>query len=145
MWTTDKFRNPWNEPLPVVNPICPLISNRDDETSYTQNKYTGMRTVYEALRHHRQCWPDAPRCDDDLCFHITFYELVNLSHDNELEGDVWRSGKVHSDNPDELEALYGIRTRRIRESACTVSCSSILLLKKRGTCSPLTTIDCCGS
>jgi hypothetical protein len=47
--------------------------------------------------------------------------LVDLSYDDELEGEIWRSGKLHSDNPDELEALYGVRTRRIRESACTVS------------------------
>ncbi|PMD52652.1 uncharacterized protein K444DRAFT_187304 [Hyaloscypha bicolor E] len=117
---TGNFRDPWNEALPVVNPICPFLTNRIDETNYSQQGYTGMRTVQEALKHHQQCWRRPPPSDDNLCFHVTFYELVDLTHDDELEGEIWRSGKLHSDNPDELEALYGIRTRRIRESACTI-------------------------
>jgi hypothetical protein len=56
-----------------------------------------------------------------MCFHITFYELVDLAHENELEGELWRSGRLHSDNEEELMALFGVKTRRIRESACTVS------------------------
>ena len=118
---TGNFRDPWNEALPVVNPICPFLTNRIDETNYSQQGYTGMKTVQEALKHHQQCWRRPPPSDDNLCFHVTFYELVDLTHDDELEGEIWRSGKLHSDNPDELEALYGFRTRRIRESACTVS------------------------
>ena len=118
---TGNFRDPWNEALPVVNPICPFLINRMDETNYSQKGYTGMRAIQEALKHHQQCWPRPPPNDDCLCFHVTFYELVNLTHDDELEGEIWRSGKLHSDNPDELEALYRLRIRRIRESACTVS------------------------
>ncbi|KAE9366544.1 hypothetical protein N431DRAFT_349848, partial [Stipitochalara longipes BDJ] len=117
---TGNFRDPWNEALPVVNPICPFLTNRMDETTYSQNGYTGMRAVQEALKHHQQCWRRPPPSDDNLCFHVTFYELVYLTHDDELEGEIWRSGKLHSDNPDELEALYRFRIRRIRESACTI-------------------------
>lgn len=118
-WTSN-FRNPWNEALPLVNPICPFLTNRTDESSYDQKAFNGMRTIHEALLHHQQCWRRPPHSDDDLCFHITFYELVDLTHDDEFEGEIWRSGKLHSDDEKELETKFGVKSRRIRESACTV-------------------------
>ena len=118
-WTSNSnFRDPWYEVLPMVSPICPFLTNRMADSNDT---FTGMRTVHEALLHHQQCWRRPPRSDDDMCFHITFYELVDLAHENELEGELWRSGRLHSDNEEELMALFGVKTRRIRESACTVS------------------------
>jgi hypothetical protein len=116
-WTSI-FRDPWQEALPAVNPICPFLTNRMANSNDT---FTGMRTVHEALEHHQECWRRPPRSDDDMCFHITFYELVDLAHENELEGELWRSGRLHSENEEELTALLGVKTRRIRESACTVS------------------------
>jgi hypothetical protein len=62
-----------------------------------------------------------PQNDERLTFHITFYEVVDLTHDNELDGEIWRSGKLHSDNEKELEIHFGVKCRRIRDSACTVS------------------------
>jgi hypothetical protein len=56
-----------------------------------------------------------------MCFHITFYELVDLNHENKLEGELWRSGRLHSANEKELASLFKVKTARIRESACTVS------------------------
>jgi hypothetical protein len=81
--------------------------------------------VHDALLHHRQCWRRPPPYDEDLCFHITFYELVDLVDENELEGELWRSGRLHSDNEDEIQALYGVKSRRMRESACTVSVTNL--------------------
>lgn len=122
-WTSN-FRDPWNEALPIVNPVCPFLTNRI--SNHAHGTFTGMRTVHDALLHHRQCWRRQPPCDDDLCFHITFYELVNLVDEDELEGELWRSGKLHSDNEAELQALYGVKCRRMRESACTVCFSRML-------------------
>ncbi len=114
---TGNFRNPWNEALPVINPICPFLTNRVDERNYSQKGYASMKKIEEALKHHQEACRRPQPGDNDLGFHITFYELVNLKHDDELEGDIWKSGKLHSDNPGKLDA--GVRTRRIRESACT--------------------------
>lgn len=118
IWTKD-FRNPFKEALPTVNPVCPFITKRIPDHSH--GSFTGMRTVHGALLHHRQCWRRQPPCDDDLCFHITFYELIELNNEHELEGEIWRSGKLHSDNEQELWTLFGVKSRRMRESACTVS------------------------
>jgi hypothetical protein len=127
-WTSNSnFRDPWYEVLPVVNPICPFLTNRMADSN---DSFTGMRTVHEALLHHQQCWRRPPRSDDDMCFHITFYELVDLAHENELEGELWRSGRLHSDNEEELMALFGVKTRRIRESSCTVSLFRALKFRK---------------
>jgi hypothetical protein len=82
--------------------------------------------VDTALLNHQYCWRGPASRDDDLYFHITFYELVDLTREDELEGEMWRSGRLHSDNEKELEALFGVKTRRIRESACTVR--KVLLL-----------------
>jgi hypothetical protein len=90
-----------------------------------------MKTVHEALVHHQQCWRPPPPCHDDLCFHITFYELLGLLHDDELEGEIWRSGKLHSENEEELQAKFGVKTRRIRESACTVSSNPTVVIKRK--------------
>jgi hypothetical protein len=117
MWTSN-FRDPWNEALPVVNSVCPFLTNRAVDSN---DIYAGMRTVDEALLHHQQCWRRPPRCDDGLCFHITFYELIDVSHQGDLEGEIWRSGRLHSDNEEGLKPLFGIKSPWLRESACTVS------------------------
>jgi hypothetical protein len=114
-WTNNIFRDPFYEVLQGVSPTCPFLTNRMADSNDT---FTGMRSVHEAFLHHQQCWRRPPRNDDDMCFHITFYELVDLVHGNEIEGEIWRSGRIHSENTKELAAL---KTSRIRESACTVS------------------------
>jgi hypothetical protein len=119
-WTSN-FRNPWNEALPIVDPVCPLLTNRLPGQS--DATLASKRIVHSALLHHQRCWRRQPPCDDDLCFHITFYELVDLADENELKGELWRSGKLHSDNEEEIGAMFGVRSRRLRESACTVGLS----------------------
>lgn len=44
-----------------------------------------------------------------------------MEDEHELDGEIWRSGKLHSDNEQELSIQFGIKSRRMRESACTVS------------------------
>lgn len=115
---TQNFRNPWTEALPIVSPILPFLTDRDKDRH--EKTYTGMNAVNQALLYHQQCMWQTPQNDDNLTFHITFYEVVDLTHDDELDGEIWRSGRLHSDNEKELEALFGTKSRRIRESACTV-------------------------
>ena len=115
---TQNFRDPWTEALPLVSPILPFLTDRERDAS--DKTYTGMNAVNQALLYHRQCLWQSPQNDDHLTFHITFYEVVGLAHESELDGEIWRSGKLHSDNEKELETLFGVKSRRIRESACTV-------------------------
>lgn len=116
---TQNFRDPWTEALPLVSPVLPFLTDRERDSSH--KKYTGMNAVNEALLYHQQCLRRLPRNDEHLTFHITFYEVVDLTCDNELDEEIWKSGKLHSDNEKELENLYGVKSRRIRDSACTVS------------------------
>ena len=116
---SQNFRNPWTEALPIVSPILPFLTDRDRDRH--ERTYKGMNAVNAALLHHQKCMWQTPQNDDGLTFHVTFYEVVDLHDDNELDGEIWRSGRVHSDNDRELESLYGVKSRRLRESACTVS------------------------
>ncbi len=102
----------------MVSDICPFFTNRAPDIKY--KTFTSMGTVHEVLKHHQHCWRRPPPCDDRLSFHITFYELIDLSHEQELDGELWRSGRLHSDDESELEAFFGVKSRRMRESACTV-------------------------
>jgi hypothetical protein len=125
-WTSH-FRDPWNESLPVVNPICPLLTNREGE--HGDESHANVGALHHVLLHHQQCWRRPPLGNEDLCFHITFYEIVHLEHQDEFTGEFWRSGKLHSENKNDVEALFGsnnlrIKESRIKESACTVSWSS---------------------
>ncbi len=115
-WTSN-FRDPFNEALPVVNSVCPFITARMGDSD---DKNNGKTTIEHALLNHQHCWRRPASRDNDLYFHITFYGLLDLAREDELEGEIWRSGRLHSDNEKELEALFGVKSRRIRESACTV-------------------------
>jgi hypothetical protein len=77
--------------------------------------------VHKALLHHQRCWRSPPLSRGELCFHVTFYELVVLTNDDDLESELWKSGRLHSDNVHEVRVLFGDKCRRMRESACTVS------------------------
>ena len=103
----------------MVSPILPFLTDRDKDRH--EKKYTGMNAVHQALLHHQQCKRQTPQNDQNFSFHLTFYEVVDLTHDDELAGEIWRSGRLHSDNEKELESLLGVKSRRIRQSACTVS------------------------
>jgi hypothetical protein len=120
---TTNFRNPWTS-MPMVSVICPFLTDR--ERNLEEKIYTGMNLVNEALNHHQNCWRQPPRCDNNQSFHVTFYEIVDLVAETELESEIWRSGKLHSESKEQLKSMYGISSRRIRESACTVSCCAHL-------------------
>jgi hypothetical protein len=77
--------------------------------------------VHKALLHHQQCWRSPPSSQNELCFHVTFYELIILTNDDDLESELWKSGKLHSENVQEVRELFGDKRRQMRESACTVS------------------------
>jgi hypothetical protein len=119
---TQNFRDPWTEALPLVSPVLPFFTDRERDSSI--KKYTGMNAVNQALLFHQQCSWESPPNDDGLTFHITFYEVIDLACDDELDGDIWRSGRLHSEK--ELDTVFGVKSRRIRDSACTV-CSPIRL------------------
>lgn len=124
-WSSD-FRDPFFEALPNLDPVCPFLTDRERELHY--KSYTGMNLVNQAVLHHQKCWRQPPPCNDNLSFHITFYEIVDLASENELDDEIWRSGRLHSENEKDLDTKYGVVCRRIRESACTVSqlrCSDI--------------------
>jgi hypothetical protein len=118
MWSGD-FRDPFFEALPNINSVCPFLTDRERDNN--SKSYTGMNLVNQAVLHHQKCWRQPPPCDDNLSFHITFYEIVDLARENELDDEIWRSGPLHSENEKELDTKYGVACRRIRESACTVS------------------------
>src|SRR5271154_4629847 len=102
-WTR-KFRDPWTEALPIVSHICPFFTDREGDLSH--KSCTGMNVVNQALLHHQQCWRRPPPCDNNSCFHITFYELIDLTHDDELEGELWRAGRLHGDTEKDTGTLF---------------------------------------
>lgn len=116
-WTRN-FRDPWNEALPKVNPICPLLTDREGDDSY--GNHTRMINIQHALLHHQLCWRRPPPCQNDISFHVTFYEIIQLEHKNELQDEIWESGRLHSEHTFK-GTQFGSGACRIRESACTVS------------------------
>jgi len=110
-WST-VLRDPWAEAIPKLNSVCPFFTEREE--SLQVGDLDVSRIIDRALEHHRGCMPYTPSKEDSLCFHIVFYELISLREDENLEDEIWKHGKLHSD---------GVRTRsrRFRESACTVS------------------------
>jgi DNA-binding FadR family transcriptional regulator len=70
--------------------------------------------IDQALEHHQKCMPYTPSKEDSLRFHVVFYELISLRDDEDLKDEIWKHGKLHSDH-------IRKRSRRLRESACTVS------------------------
>jgi hypothetical protein len=117
LWTGE-LRDPFTEALPTLSAVCPFLTDRERNQRLSPN--TGMNLVNQALLHHQKCWRQPPPCDDNMSFHVTFYEIVDLVRENELDDELWRSGRLHSDNERVLERKYGFKSRRIRESACTV-------------------------
>lgn len=115
---TGELRDPFTEAMPTLSAVCPFLTDRERNQRLSSN--TGMNLVNQALLHHQKCWRHPPPCDDNLSFHITFYEIVDLTYDNELDDELWRSGRLHSDDERDLESMYGVKSRRIRESACTI-------------------------
>ncbi|RFU35306.1 hypothetical protein B7463_g1067, partial [Scytalidium lignicola] len=111
------FRDPWTEALPILNPICPLLTDREGYMSH--RKVAGLNLVRRALECHQKCWRQPPACDDALCFHIKFY-VIDTSTQSSLEGDIWRSGALHGENENGPSATYGDKNHKIRESASTI-------------------------
>lgn len=114
-WST-VLRDPWAEALPKLNSVCPFFTEREE--SLRVGEFAASDIIDQALEHHQKCLPFTPPKEDTLCFHIVFYELVSLRDDAELEGEIWKHGKLHSDD------IRTTRSRRLRESACTVSRNS---------------------
>lgn len=110
-WST-VLRDPWAEAIPKLNSICPFFTEREE--SLKVGDLDVSRIIDRALEHHQRCMPYAPSKEDSLYFHIVFYELISLREDEDLEDEIWKHGKLHSDN-------IRTRSRRFRESACTVS------------------------
>lgn len=106
------LRDPWAEALPKLNSVCPFFTER--EGSLQIGGFNASGIIGRALDHHLKCLPFKASKEDTLCFHVVFYELVNLRDDEDLEGEIWKHGKLHSDD-------VRNRNRRLRESACTVS------------------------
>ncbi len=50
--------------------------------------------------------------EDGICFLITFYAFIHGKYEIDLGGEIWKLGRLQSDNE--------VGNRRIRESACTV-------------------------
>lgn len=116
-WST-VLRDPWAEAIPKLNSICPFFTEREE--SLHVGDLDVSRIIDRALVHHQTCTPYTPSKEDSLCFHIVFYELISLREDEDLGDEIWKHGKLHS---------YNVRTRsrRFRESACTVSYNSSTL------------------
>jgi hypothetical protein len=111
------LRNPWVEALPSLNSVCPLFTHRRGSSLHPED---ASSTIERALTAHQRCQPYLPVEDNNICFHITFYEFIHASKETDFENEIWKIGRLHSDD--------ALENRRIRESACTVitNCCSIL-------------------
>jgi hypothetical protein len=108
------LRNPWVEALPKLSSVCPLFTHR----GASLHPEDASSAIERALRYHQLCLPYTPFEEHNLFFHITFYEFIYVKNEKDLEGETWKSGRLHSDN--------ARGDRRIRESACTVIGNLIL-------------------
>jgi hypothetical protein len=112
------LRDPWAEAIPKLNSIFPFFTEREESLHFGDLETSQI--IDRVLQYHQKCLPYTPPKEDNLCFHIVFYELISLREDEELEDEIWKYGKLHSDS-------VRARIRRFRESACTVSQRSLLL------------------
>lgn len=113
------FRDPWTEALPILNPNFPFLTDREGYMSH--GRAARLNLIHRAIECHQTCARQPPVSDDGLCFHITFYEIIDVSVQNSPEHEFWKSGPLHSENEIGLFTGRGSkRRRRIRESACTV-------------------------
>jgi hypothetical protein len=119
-WST-VLRDPWAEAIPKLNSVCPFFTEREESLHVGDSNVSQI--IDRALEHHQRCIPYTSSKEDSLCFHIVFYELISLREDEDLEDEIWKHGKLHSDNA-------RTRSRRFRESACTVSLKSCELSPK---------------
>jgi hypothetical protein len=122
-WST-VLRDPWAEAIPKLNSVFPFFTEREE--SLLVGDLDVSQIIDRALEHHQRCLPYTPSKEDSLCFHIVFYELISLRDDENLEDEIWKHGKLHSDD-------VRPRIRRLRESACTVSRKSCELPIETGT------------
>lgn len=110
------LRDPWVEALPNLSSVCPLFTHRGGSL----HAGDASCAIERALRCHQLCLPYTPLGEHNLFFHVTFYELIQVKNENDLEGEAWKSGRLHSDDT----RVH----RRIRESACTVIGDFVLFL-----------------
>jgi len=101
-----------------LNPEFPLFTKQDGYWHRNEKIYN--KGINRAIMFHLHCRKNLPQNNEEMTFHVVFYEIVDMGHEHQLDGELWPSGKLHSDDQKIIEDSWGVACRRLRASAYTV-------------------------